>query len=178
MEINQGDKFGLWVVLSSSSSSSSSKGRFISCICSVCNDTIRKIRKDQLLKYSKFECCLKCYRDKLKNLSDSRPKDYVIKSHYFSTTKCRAKRKKIPFKITFDQMFELLETQGFKCALSGLSIYLDGTASLDRIDSGIGYTKNNIQWLHKDINISKNHFNENMYLEMCRIVVNYSKNKK
>ena len=45
------------------------------------------------------------------------------------------------------------------------------TASLDRIDSSKGYTKNNVQWLHKDINIMKRDFPEEKFLFLCKQIV-------
>lgn len=53
-------------------------------------------------------------------------------------------------------MWELFLKQRGKCALTGEDLKLgyknNQTASLDRIDNSIGYEKNNIQWVHKDIN--------------------------
>jgi hypothetical protein len=45
------------------------------------------------------------------------------------------------------------------------------TASLDRIDSKVGYTKNNVQWVHKDVNNAKQDFEEDYFFNMCREVV-------
>ena len=38
-------------------------------------------------------------------------------------------------------------------------------ASLDRIDSSIGYTLDNIQWLHNDVNISKWEFSVDKFVD-------------
>ena len=46
------------------------------------------------------------------------------------------------------------------------------TASLDRIDSSKGYTKSNIQWVHKDINKMKSDFSMLRFLELCYAVLN------
>ena len=46
------------------------------------------------------------------------------------------------------------------------------TASLDRIDSSKGYTIDNIQWLHKDINKMKWDFSQEKFLELCKKIVN------
>jgi len=46
----------------------------------------------------------------------------------------------------------------------------NGSPSLDRIDSSKGYIKGNVQWIHKDVNIMKNKFNQEYFIEMCKLV--------
>lgn len=60
-----------------------------------------------------------------------------------------------------------------RCALTGVPIELNVTASLDRIDSSLGYIEGNLQWLHKDINRMKSDWNQNDFIEMCRRVADY-----
>lgn len=59
-----------------------------------------------------------------------------------------------------------------KCALSGLPIGWAEvgslhTASIDRIDSKVGYLKENVQLLHKDVNMMKQSFSQDYFIEMC-----------
>jgi hypothetical protein len=44
------------------------------------------------------------------------------------------------------------------------------TASLDRIDSSKGYTKNNIQWIYKPINSMKRDYTQERFIELCKLV--------
>ena len=53
--------------------------------------------------------------------------------------------------------------------------FSDNTASLDRIDSSKPYIKGNMQWLHKDVNIMKNAYNINYFINMCRIICERTK---
>lgn len=56
------------------------------------------------------------------------------------------------------------------CALTGWPIdmsYGIDNASLDRIDSSKGYAKDNIQWVHTMVNMSKNRYNQQKFVEMC-----------
>ena len=84
--------------------------------------------------------------------------------------------------IEFDISIEDIATQWIKqhgiCALSGMKLFIapsirshkikeHTTASLDRIDSSKGYTTDNIQWIHKDINIMKNNFSEDYFIGLC-----------
>lgn len=76
-----------------------------------------------------------------------------------------------------DYLFNLLEEQNFRCALSGLEICFstnpakENTASVDRIDSRKHYSKDNIQIVHKKFNRFKNNLDEKELLDMCKLVV-------
>jgi hypothetical protein len=66
---------------------------------------------------------------------------------------------------------QLIETQNFKCALTGVDISFDDhTASLDRIDSSKLYEIGNMQWVHKDANVMKNGYNLFYFIKMCKLV--------
>jgi hypothetical protein len=95
-----------------------------------------------------------------------------------------AKKRNLEFKITIKEAWELFEKQKRKCALSGVSIVLvrdltrdrkKNTASLDRKNSTKGYTKDNIQWVHKRINQMKNKHSDSDFIEWCKKVANYVK---
>lgn len=97
---------------------------------------------------------------------------------YFSSVRRGANggkgRKPLDFEITIEDLSNVFENQKGLCAYSKMKIdFKSGTASLDRIDSSRGYFKDNIQWLHKDINMMKRHYSEDYFLELCtRIVLN------
>ena len=85
-----------------------------------------------------------------------------ISLSFFHKIRFDAIKRKLPFEVTIEQCWNLFITQNRKCKLSGLPIQFqtkvktfDGTASLDRIDSSRGYTIDNIQWVHKDVNTMK-----------------------
>ena len=65
-----------------------------------------------------------------------------------------------------------------KCALTGWDIslrYKNVTGSLDRIDSSKGYVAGNIQWVHSMVNMSKNKYDQDLFIYMCASV---AKNRK
>ncbi len=49
------------------------------------------------------------------------------------------------------------------------------TASLDRIDSTKGYTLDNIQWIHKDLNKMKMNFANDYFIKTCKLVAENNK---
>lgn len=91
-------------------------------------------------------------------------------------------------RLTVEYLWNLFLEQGKKCALSGLDISLKGdfhipvnnssrnldyttfTASLDRIDSYKPYEVGNVQWVHRNINIMKNSFSQEYFIQMCNLV--------
>lgn len=86
-------------------------------------------------------------------------------------------RKETPLEIDIEYGWNLYLEQNKKCALTGLNITFPAkqgdttqTCSLDRIDSSKGYIKGNVQWVHKHINIMKNKFEQDYFIEMCKLV--------
>lgn len=90
--------------------------------------------------------------------------------------------------ITIEDAWNQFIKQEKRCALSGEILLmnrnyqgnrvLSHTASLDRIDNTKGYTKDNIQWVHKDINIMKSDFEQNEFIELCTKIAYFNKKDK
>lgn len=80
----------------------------------------------------------------------------------------------VPIKIDKEYAWNLFKTQNGLCALSGVPIYFSKrnadkrTASLDRINSSLGYIPGNVQWVHKDVNKMKNQFDQSYFIDMCK----------
>jgi len=97
-----------------------------------------------------------------------------------------AKIRNIEFNITKEFVWELFIKQNKKCALSNLDIIIEKsinrkkghaniTASLDRIDSSKGYIIDNVQWVHKDVNLMKQNLNEEYFKNICKLIVQNGK---
>lgn len=94
----------------------------------------------------------------------------------------RIKRNNLEFNVTKEYLNDLFSKQGGKCNLSGLDITFPKswndktyTASLDRVDSSIGYIVGNVQWVHKHINVMKNIYPQDMFIYMCNQVAKTNK---
>lgn len=78
--------------------------------------------------------------------------------------------------LNIEDLYDLLIKQDFKCALTGIKLNAlhiqpqNSNASIDRIDSNIGYIKSNVQWVIKDVNKMKNNFNQNYFIEVCNLI--------
>ena len=87
------------------------------------------------------------------------------------------KTKTLAFRVSKTYLWKLFLKQDQRCALSDFPIILskkisNTTASLDRIDSSKGYIKGNVQWIHKDINKMKMNFNQQYFIDTCKLIAN------
>jgi hypothetical protein len=111
----------------------------------------------------------------------------ISQSHWGAIVKgafSRGESRNIPFEITIEYAWKLYIQQDRKCALTGLDInfsktggnrYNKTTASLDRIDSSIGYVEGNCQWVHKVINTMKMALSQDEFIYYCSLVCNHRK---
>lgn len=107
------------------------------------------------------------------------PKKIIYKGvllSYFNRIKSGAKRREIPFNITFNDLGDLWERQNI-CPYSGVKLkqFTGGTdknytASLDRIDPDKGYQIHNIQWVWKPINIMKRNLTDNDLKQIFKVI--------
>lgn len=99
---------------------------------------------------------------------------------YYNRIKNNAISRNYIFDISIEYICDLFIKQDRKCALSGLELIQfrskskKYTASLDRVDSSLGYIKNNVQWVHKDINKMKSDLSDNDFITLCNIVSHYN----
>jgi hypothetical protein len=103
-----------------------------------------------------------------------------ISAIYFNSCKGNAGKRGFSFEINKEDMWNQWLTQKGMCALSGIPLSIERnykklktmTASLDRIDSTKGYTTDNIQWVHKDLNKMKMNYDNQYFIDMCKLVSN------
>jgi len=103
--------------------------------------------------------------------------DHIVKSANGSKG-----RSPVDLTLTKQQAWDLFIKQDGKCALSGIILSFPErhndktwTASLDRIDSSKGYTQNNVQWLHKDVNMMKRIYDQDYFINICKLIANENK---
>jgi hypothetical protein len=106
-----------------------------------------------------------------------------VPKRVFTKIKRSAKKRNIPFDITIEDVWDVYSAQQKKCKYTGIQLSFpitidkkqDGTASLDRIDSSKGYVRDNIQWVHKDINLMKWRFSHSQFIKYCEMVIQNNK---
>ena len=148
------------------------------CDCGVVKDISCKKLIDNISK-----CCgckTKNTRFKYRGVGD-------LSLAYYNSFKSSRRSKGIIFNdsVTIEFLWELFLNQNKQCKLSGVPLFMNPrwsqqnhgrvkglyqTASLDRIDSTLGYTKENVQWVHKNINYMKGRISDKEFIEICCLV--------
>jgi hypothetical protein len=116
--------------------------------------------------------------DKTTGENNYRFKGYKgIRAGFWNNYVSKATARGLVFNITKEYAWDLFESQERKCALSGVTLVLGTskkgsitTASLDRVDSNLGYVEGNIQWVHKTLNIMRMALSVEEFVEWCHRV--------
>lgn len=154
----RGQKIGKWTVVSGDVELQ--REAMIECICE-CG--VKKLVSAYTLKVGTSTSCKKCQRYDGNNNGNWKGVG-VVPGYYLNRRNISISAKK--------EAARLIESQNFKCALTGLPIsFIDKSASLDRIDSNKGYIVGNMQWVHKDVNIMKNAYDVNYFIKLCKLIV-------
>lgn len=142
------------------------------------------IRPDYLIQ-GKNKSCFRCAQGKNKG----RATCFVgeLSSKFYNDCKSNAKIRNLEWSLTMEDMWTLFINQEGRCALSGLPIKLvklvgnerDSirkkiTASLDRVSSDKGYTIDNVQWVHKWVNVMKGAMSDEQFIFICNKVAEYN----
>jgi hypothetical protein len=155
------------------------------CRCQCGN--IKNIRTNSLRKGTTISCG--CAKKEYKSgkiescLVGKRFSKYVgsIPSAYFNDLKKNAKSRNLDFNLSPESLDFLYKKQKGKCAISGLNIAFDVDinqsntypASLDRINSSVGYVDGNIQWVAREVNHMKWSLKEEDFLFFCEAIVRH-----
>jgi len=154
------------------------KGRIIRyylCRCDCGKET--EVRRDYLITGHTRSCgCLKRKKGKTNKCWTGHEE---ISGGLWTHIKRHAKTRNLEFSVTIEDAWKKFEKQKGRCALTGIEIGFNDcrTASLDRIDSNRGYTNDNIQWLHKDVNWMKGTFPSSRFVELCLAVSEHQRGK-
>jgi len=165
-----GTKYGEWKV-TGLSFNDNRNNTLIPVMCSCGYKT--NVNKHDLLKKDSHMSCKSC--SLFKGVGD-------LTGAYITEIKNRANKRGFDYSITTKYIWDLLNQQSFKCALTGLDINVNKnwrkqsfTASLDRIDSTKGYIIGNVQWVHKTINRLKSNFPEQELMYWAELLTKHNK---
>lgn len=153
-------------------------GRYYIKVKCTCGSNIEKDLPRHHLTSNLSKGCEKCSRFHTS-------KGYeMISGEFWALIKSGALKRNINFDISMEQAWDLYINQNKKCALSGLELIFEPncvhnkkidnrrkrTASLDRKDSTKSYTLDNVQWVHKDVNIMKNKYSQDYFIKICKLI--------
>jgi len=153
----------------------SPRGHLIwNCKCNFCKSE-KNIRSDSLCRTKSCGCIVKRTG---KNHKDWKGYEEISQS-FWTVLKRGAVSRNLELDISIEQVWNLFLKQDGKCALTGLPLIFgtkrtafDRTASLDRKDSSKGYTLDNVQWVHKQINEMKMAQSQEEFVRFCILVAN------
>ncbi len=174
-----------------------SRGSIVWLFQCICGKYIERVGTDVTRNNSKIRSCgcllKEVAKRKLININNKSGNQHPqfngyknLAGYYLSSIRCRARKLNIEYNVSKEFLWNLFERQNRKCNISGVEITLCDsiknkktnkmlqTASLDRIDSTRGYTKDNVQWLHKVVNKMKLNMTDNEFIEWCKLI---TKNK-
>ena len=133
--------------------------------------------------------CKKCQTEKTKKYT-STLNGFIKKIYKDMYHNAEKRAKKLLIDITCDDIHEMYNKQNGKCALSGLQLshetyaYRDNehiinrmNISIDRINSNLGYTKDNVQLVGAIVNRMKTDLPDQEFINFCSIVAEFNKNK-
>ena len=102
-----------------------------------------------------------------------------IRISWFNQFKAGAELRGLIWDLSLDDLADLYEEQKQRCALTNLDIAFPlvghpqkALASIDRIDSKKGYTKDNVQLVTRQVNMMKQSYDQDMFIATCIAVAN------
>jgi hypothetical protein len=165
------------------------------CICDNCGKEFEKplseINRNEKLKRSNF-CSRSCVgKSHISNFGDKswsfktnqfkRQGDEFTKfKYYMKVINSRHGEKGLEVNVTLEDLKAQWDLQNGLCKFTGIELILSThskiindpiySASVDRIDSNIGYVKGNIVWVSRSINYMKNNMSDEMVWKLCNII--------
>lgn len=146
--------------------------------CPQCGESQSYLRKnyaEESLRLNKV--CKKCSNRNTDN--SHRGWHRGVRVSWFNQFKTSAELRNISWFLTLDDVADVMEEQDNKCSLTGWDISFPecglphkAPASIDRIDSTLGYTKDNIQLVVRKVNMMKQHYGQEEFIEVCKAVAN------
>lgn len=175
-KIKKGDRFGRLVAIERTSPHPDRKGHIVRWICLCDCGNKKSVYSSELLMSHTRSCgCIKrtCGEGSVKYKGH-----HGISGSYWGVVKKGASVRGLSFSITIEYAWQLFLDQGETCALTGLPLKIFSsrrrgiykTASLDRINSELGYEVGNVQWVHKDVNQLKMDLDEDRLFFLCNLV--------
>ena len=146
--------------------------------CKQLQSYLRKNYAQESLRLGKV--CKSCSNKKVENCH--RGWHRGVRVSWFNKFKVGAETRGLNWELSIDDVADLMEAQDFKCALTGWSIKFPESgspqkapASLDRVDSQLGYTKDNTQIVTRVVNMMKQSYSQKDFISVCTAVADKAK---
>lgn len=169
--LNIGSKYKHWTILEGPIYKNSTAYYRVKCDCGT---ETYKLPIELLYTNSDFQCEKCCQKERaLKTtLKNGRIGDLTLTE--YTRLKRSAEKRNIIFEVSIKYLWELFQKQQQICAITGDYIPNIKEASLDRINSNLGYTEENVQWVTYQANISKHIMSMEELYKFCKKVLNHA----
>lgn len=166
-----GAKYKHWTVLEGPTYIDSTARYKVRCDCGT---EMYKLPIELLYVDSDFQCeqCAQQERALTTTLSNGRVGDLTLTEH--TRLRRSAEKRGYVFEVSIKYLWDLFKQQNQICAITGDYILNIRDASLDRIDSSIGYIEGNVQWVTQQANLSKHVMTMTQLYEFCKKVLNHA----
>lgn len=146
--------------------------------CPSCNKSQSYLRKNYAEESMRLgKKCKSCSNKEVSNCH--RGWHRGIRVSWFNQFKGSAETRKLEWVLTIDNVADVYEKQNGLCALTDESIVFPevghpnkAIASIDRIDSTKGYTLDNIQLVTRQVNMMKQSYSQELFIDTCLKVAN------
>ena len=126
--------------------------------------------------------CIKCSNEK--NGNGRMGWHRGVRMSWYRKFEVSAQLRGLTWAITIDDVADLMDEQEGCCALTGWPIVFpesghsqDADASIDRIDNAFGYMRENIQLVHKHVNMMKSRYDNDYFVAVCQAVTEHNREK-
>lgn len=140
--------------------------------CPSCGEEQSYLRKNYAVaSEASGKVCKKCANSKPENSGHAGFYKGVLRASFVHKYKTGAETRGIEWGVSFEYLADLLIEQDFKCALSGEDLdamEVSNNCSLDRIDSSQGYVEGNLQWVTSMVNMCKQGYTQDEFINMCK----------
>jgi DNA-directed RNA polymerase subunit RPC12/RpoP len=149
--------------------------------CAICGRQQTYVSLHKLNRALKNKAnCKSCTRKLIVKEKNKNERYRDISFNWFSIKKKAALEKGRVFEFDIKYIWSIYVKQNKVCALSGLPLDFDktsdvATVSIDRIDNKKGYVRRNIQLLHKDVNFMKWVYDQDYFINLCKLIANHKK---
>ena len=170
-ELKIGDKSKHWTIIENPVLHGGSMYYKVQCDC---GKSTRLISASEFLNPCKAQMCMKCAAKKrgLENhLQSSYEELYRFK---YNKLQRNAQSRNIEFSLSKEYLWNLYISQNKKCAITGDDLPELDKASLDRINSNLGYVEGNVQWVTKQANLSKHIMTMQELYDFCEKVLKHA----
>ncbi|MBQ9391930.1 MAG: hypothetical protein IJU02_07045 [Lachnospiraceae bacterium] len=166
-----GDKNKHWIIIEGPLLRNGAINYKIKCDC---GRSTRFISGHEFLNPNRSYMCFKCAGEKRGiefHLQDAYEELY---QHKYYKLQRGAEVRHIEFSLSKEYLWNLYVAQNKRCAITGDEIPVLSEASLDRIESNLGYIEGNVQWVTKQANLSKHIMTMKQLYDFCRKVLKHA----